>query len=113
MASVDLQWNGDAIVDKYRQAQKLGVAEVAALCVVDAARNTPVRTGTAQGSVRAEPPKVEGNAVSTIWGSFDVNYYIWLELRGNMLRNAADRYYGRLAEAISKRAKQMRLGGTA
>ena len=40
--------------------------------------------------------------ISRMWGSHDVDYYIWLELRGNMLRNAADQYYPKLGEAIKR-----------
>lgn len=104
MASdVKLDWKGDDIAAKVREAQIGGVNEVAVLCAADAAQNTPVRTGLAQGSVKAEPARAEGKRVFTLWGSFDVNYYIWLELRLNMLRNAADQYYPKLAEAIKKR----------
>ena len=104
----DLEWNGDAIVNQYRQAQVDGVNEIAVQCAVNAAQNTPVVTGLAQGSVKALPAQVRGTEVFTIWGSFDVNYYIYLELRKNMLRNAADEFYGQLPKAIRKYAKQAR-----
>ena len=100
-----LKWNGDEIISKFQKAQVAGIAEVATLAVGDAAADTPVKTGLAQGSVRAETPKVEDTRVSTVWGSFDVEYYIWLELRGNMLRNAADAHYPGLAAAIRKHLK--------
>ena len=104
----DLEWNGDAIVNQYRQAQVDGVNEIAVKCAVNAAQNTPVVTGLAQGSVKALPAQVQGETVFTIWGSFDVNYYVYLELRKNMLRNAADEFYGQLPAAIRKYAKQAR-----
>lgn len=100
-----LDWKGDDVLSKTQQAQVGGVNEVAAECAVDAAKNTPVRTGLAQGSVRANPAQVQGKRVSALWGSHDVNYYIWLELRGNMLRNAADQFYPKLGEAIKKRMR--------
>ena len=100
-----LKWNGDDIISKFKQAQVAGVAEVAALSVADAARDTPVKTGLAQGSVRAEVPRVEGENVYTLWGSFDVNYYIVIELRKNPLRNSADKNYPKLAAAIKKHAQ--------
>ena len=104
----DLEWNGDAIVNQYRQAQVDGINEIAVKCAVNAAQNTPVVTGLAQGSVKALPAQVRGETVFTIWGSFDVNYYIYLELRKNMLRNAADEFYSQLPAAIRKYAKQAR-----
>ena len=103
-----LKWNGDEIISKYQQAQVAAIAEVATQSAVNAAINTPVVTGLAQGSVKADIPQVAGNRVFTLWGSFDVNYYIWLELRLNMLRNAADEFYPGLAAAIRKHAKQAR-----
>ena len=104
----DLEWHGDAILNLYRESQKAAVNEVAALCVVSAARDTPVITGLAQGSVRAEPARAEGSHVFTIWGSFDVDYYIFIELRTHPLRNAVDEHYGKLASTIRKFAKQAR-----
>ena len=111
MASgVGLDWNGDAIVNQYRQAQVDGVNEIAVQCVQTAtpAPPHPFKTGLAQGSVKALPAQVRGSEVFTLWGSFDVNYYIILELRGNMLRNSADENYPNLPKAIRKHAKQAR-----
>ena len=100
-----LNWKGPTVLNKTRKAQIGGVNEIATLSATGAAKNTPVRTGTAQGSVRAEQARAQGKRVSALWGSFDVDYYIWLELRGNMLRNAADQYYPKLADAIKKRMR--------
>ena len=106
----DLEWNGDTIVNQYRQAQVDAINEIAVKCVQTAtpAPPHPFKTGLAQGSVKALPAQVKGSGVFTIWGSFDVNYYIHLELRGNMLRNAADEVYPQLPAAIRKHAKQAR-----
>ena len=95
-----LQWNGDAILAKHRQAQAAAVAEVTTLAAADAAANTPVDTGRAQRSVQAQPAQALENRTGASWGSFGVPYYIFLELRGNMLRNAADRFYPQLASAL-------------
>lgn len=100
-----LNWRGNQVLNNVRKAQIGGVNEIATLSATDAAIDTPVRTGTAQGSVKAEPARAQGNRVFTLWGSFNVVYYIWLELRKNMLRNAADKYYPRLADAIKRRVK--------
>ena len=100
-----LNWKGATVLNKVRKAQIGGVNEIASLSATGAAKDTPVLTGTAQGSVRAEPARAQGSRVFTIWGSFDVNYYIWLELRGNMLRNNADQYYPKLADAIKRRVR--------
>ena len=96
-----LQWNGDAILARHRQAQKAAVEEVTTLAAAAAAADTPVDTGRAQRSVQALPAQsLRANRTGATWGSFGVPYYIFLELRGNMLRNAADRYYPQLARAL-------------
>ena len=95
-----LQWNGDAILARHRQAQKAAVEEVTTLAAADAAADTPVDTGRAQRSVQAQPAQSQGNRTGASWGSFGVPYYIFLELRGNMLRNAADQHYPQLARAL-------------
>ena len=95
-----LQWNGDAILAKTRTAQAAAVAEVTTLAAAAAAADTPVDTGRAQRSVQALPAQPQGNRTGATWGSFGVPYYIFLELRGNMLRNAADQHYPHLATAL-------------
>ena len=102
-----LDWKGSSVLSKTRKAQVEGVNEIAVACVAEAAKVPPhpIKTGLAVGSLKAEPAKVQGSRVSALWGSFDVDYYIWLELRGNMLRNSADKNYPKLAEAIKERMK--------
>ena len=102
-----LDWQGSSVLSKTRKAQVEGVNEIAVACVQEAGKVPPhpFQYGIAVGSLKAEPAKVQGTRVSALWGSFDVDYYIWLELRGNMLRNSADKNYPKLAEAIKKRMK--------
>ena len=95
-----LQWNGAAILAKTRTAQAAAVAEVTTLAAAAAAADTPVDTGRAQRSVQAQPAQSQDNRTGASWGSFGVPYYIFLELRGNMLRNAADQHYPQLATAL-------------
>ena len=104
----DLEWNGDAILNRYREAQKAAVNEVAALCVVSAARNTPVITGLAQGSVRAEPARLEAATCSQSGDHSTWTTTFSSRLRKHPLRNAVDEHYGKLAPTIRKFAKQAR-----
>ena len=85
-----LNWNGPLLIAKMRQAQPAAIADVTTAAAEAAAANTPVDTGRAQRSVQALPATRHGNRTGARWGSFGVPYYIFLELRGNMLRNAAD-----------------------
>lgn len=98
-----LDWNGGALLAASRQAQKTGIEKIAKQCAAAAAADTPVRTGRAQRSLRAAPAQTHGNRTGAAWGSFGVPYYIFLELRANMLRNAADQHYPQLAVLIAER----------
>jgi len=70
---------------------------------------TPVVTGIAQGSVRFNPAQQEGSKFVGTWGSFKVDYYIFLEIGargrsgGHMLRQGADAAYPGLAKRIKRR----------
>ena len=75
-----LDWKGDQIKDRLLTAARQGIDETMAACVVDAKRETPVRTGALQGSVRFEPAKVRGNEAKGTWGSFDINYAFYIEV---------------------------------
>lgn len=105
---MSLIWRGGEIQKKIQQAARRGIDETLARCVPIAKANTPVRTGTAQGSIKFEPAIVKGNRVVGRWGSFNVRYFIWLEIgaRGkpgrHMLRSAAAREYPQLKARIKK-----------
>ena len=43
-------------------------------------------------SVAVREVESDGGGMSVEWGSFGVPYFIYLELKGNMLRNAADKF---------------------
>ena len=69
-----LDWKGDQIKDRLLNAARQGIEETMAACVVDAKHNVPVATGTLQGSIQYEPPRIERNKAIGLWGSFDVVY---------------------------------------
>ena len=104
-----LIWFGNRIKDKWLEAARQAIDETMADCVNTAKPLTPVRTGTLQGSERFEPAEVKGDEVVGEWGSFDVNYAIYVETgsRGRfgryMLRQAADQHYPELKENIRRR----------
>ena len=104
-----LNWNAPRIVAKIRQAAPAAIAEITTAAASTAAENTPVDTGRAQRSVKAQPAKRLSNRTGARWGSRAVPYYIFLELRANMLRNAADEHYPNLAAAL---ASHLQAGGT-
>lgn len=67
---------------------------------------TPVVTGTAQGSIRFEPVKwIDGRLVGE-FGSYNVDYFKWLELGTrymvglHILRRAADLEFPKLGDNI-------------
>ena len=49
-------------------------------CVTDAKPNTPFITGALSRSIRFDPAKEEGNTVVGVWGSFDINYALAVEM---------------------------------
>lgn len=99
-------WNGKKIERKYLDASRRGVDLTTARCVAPAKRLTPVITGTAQGSIQSRPSRVERGGIVGVWGSFQVDYFFWLEIgaRGRpghfMLRRAADQIYPSLRSTI-------------
>ena len=91
---------GDATVD--------GVDDTLAECVRVVKPLTPVETSILQGSMRLEPAKRQGSRVHGQWGSFDVNYALWVEIGSHgrpgvhMLERTADQVYPSLAGNIKK-----------
>ena len=104
-------WNGKKIARKYLVAARRGVDMTTAACVAPAKMLTPVITGTAQGSIQMRPARIVGQGVVGVWGSFQVDYFIWLEIgaRGRpghfMLRRTADAVYPRLRANIRLAAR--------
>jgi len=109
-----LDWNGDALKRKVVEAQRLAVDATMASCIVEAKSRVPVRTATLQGSIRMEPARPVGDLVVGRWGSFEVNYALWVEIGTHRsgaqpyLRPAADHQYPLLAGYIRAAFKAAR-----
>lgn len=87
MASQSLTWNGAAITERMRAAQKLGVNATMSRCVVHAKSNHSWknRTGVLEGSIDiADFAAVRGLGVEGRWGSKDVVYARIHELGGTI-----------------------------
>lgn len=101
---MSLTWHGERIAARMVAASVKGVDDTTAATAIYAKRNHPGwrnRTGTAEGSIRMDPARVEGDRVRGRVGSFAVNYFIFLELiHGSALRNAADVEFPSLARRI-------------
>lgn len=71
-------------------------------------------TGLAEGSIRMEPATIQGDHVVGYFGSFDVNYFIWLEIGANghagdfTLRRAADAEFPSLGRRLAARIGGLR-----
>ncbi len=108
-----VEWNGPEIDRKYKEAARIGIDMTTASCVAPAKTNTPVVTGTAQGSIQFRPARIRRDRVSGLWGSFRVNYFIFLEIgaRGRtghlMLRRAADMMYPSLTANIRSARRRL------
>ena len=108
----DLNWYGDAILKSLLEAAREGIDETMEEATADAVANTPVVTGTLQGSIRPhEPAEIKGKMVEGVWGSQAVHYAIYVETgtsrsRGrHMLGNAADKEYPKLTQRIARNVK--------
>jgi hypothetical protein len=107
---MSLKWNGDEIERKMLAAQKFGIDQTMAACVVDAKSNYypghGFVTGVLQGSIQMRQAKHRGDRVVGLWGSFDVDYALSIEKGSGLmpgqgqLQNAADSEYPKLASRI-------------
>jgi hypothetical protein len=104
---MSLTWNGPEVQRKVIAAAIQGVEATMTLCVIDAKNNHGGwinRTGNAERSIniyqhaRLEP----GGEVAGLWGSADVNYFIFLERQYFTLRRSRDRNYRRLMSLIRR-----------
>jgi hypothetical protein len=65
------------------------------------------RTGTAEGSIRGQPARRERGGIVGRFGSFDVDYFIWLEIGANghpgdnTLRRGADAEFPKAPQRIA------------
>ncbi len=107
--ATQLRWRGAQVKDKLLRAAKDGIDETTAESVTEAKRIVPVDTSTLQGSIRFDPAQIGRNKVVGEWGSFDVDYAIYVELgtykmrAQPYLRPTADREYPKLKGRIARR----------
>ncbi len=99
-------WTGDNVKRQVAQASRRGIDVTLARCIGPAKNLTPVVTGTAQGSIMMKAAKIVGKFVTGKWGSWDVEYFIWLEIGAHgrrayrMLQQTADAQYPKLPAHI-------------
>lgn len=98
--------------ERLDQAARQAVDDVTAAAAIYAKQNHPGWnnvTGLAEGSIRMEPAVDEGERVVGYFGSYDVNYFIWLEIGANghpgdyTLRRAADAEFPSLGRRLAQR----------
>lgn len=106
---VKIDWKGPQVEERVQRAIPLAMDDTTAAAAIFAKGNHPGwknRTGTAEGSIRAEPARREGGGWHAEFGSYGVDYFIWLEIgaRGrsgdNTLRRAADAEFPRLPDRL-------------
>ena len=105
------QWNGDVIFRKTVEAARTAMDDTMARCVVEAKIRVPTLTTTLQGSIEMRPTRREGELLVGLWGSFQVNYAIYVEVGTSRMsaqpymRPAADHEYPLLPGRIRARIK--------
>ena len=107
---MSVKWNGAQVLAKVLLATRVGIDKTMSEASIDAKRNHPGWknvTGTAEGSIRpVQFAEQKGSKTSGTWGSVDVQYFVWLELKhGSALRNAADKNYPNLKKYIQEAMK--------
>ena len=107
-----LDWRGDQVRNKVREAERFGINETLSACVINAKGLVRVKSATLQGSIRAEMAADDGGGMRGEWGSYGVDYalpqetgpvnvsYTWGYTP--FLRPTADQEYPRLRERIQR-----------
>ena len=112
---MSLEWKGDALKQKVREASAYGIDQTMAKCIVHAKSNYypghGLVTAALQGSIRMKAAVIRVAHVIGQWGSFDINYAENIEKGSGrrpgqgQLQNAADDEYPLLGGRIRKRLK--------
>lgn len=102
---MSVKWHGERFRNRVMAIIVQAVDDTTAAAAIHAKQNHPGwrnRTGTAEGSIRFDPAKqIAPGLIRGRFGSFAVNYFIWLELKhGAALRMAADVEFPRLPDRI-------------
>lgn len=106
-----MRWRGREVEDRVIRAAKLGIDATTAQMVKTAKRihTWKNRTGLAEGSIRMTPAEVKSDgSIVGEFGSFGVEYFIWLELGSSTqparpsLRPAFDQEAPNLVDNIRK-----------
>lgn len=110
MRQIRREWNGVRISNRVAGAALRAIDDTTAAASLSARQHHGWRnrTGTAEGSIRPEPARQVGPAhFRGLFGSFDVNYFIWLEIgaRGRpgdyTLRRAADAEFPKVGDRFA------------
>lgn len=101
------KWYGEELKKKMDQVVPLAINSILADCVRESKAVVPVRTAILQGSIQMRVAEKGGSSGwSGTWGSWNVNYAIFVELgtqfmrARSYLRSVADRLYPQLADRI-------------
>ena len=89
-----MRWRGSVVAAKVVAATRLAIDETTTAMVRDAKANHPWhnRIGTLEGSIQMRPAEVELDDIVGVFGSFQVEYALYLELdeQWTFLRPAFD-----------------------
>ena len=104
--SVKFTWRGELHKAAAAEAQRRGLTAAAADAVTVAQTVVPVDTGNLKNSITFTPVKGGGKGYSTQFGSFTINYALWVEIGTRKMsaqpyiRPAADRIGPKLGDYI-------------
>ena len=101
---VRFTWRGEQVKKKIREASKKGLDKTGADCVTTAKirPRMPFMFGFLQGSMQMRPAEERDNKIVMLWGSFEIEYALYQELRKGFMRHAMDQHYGELVQNIKR-----------
>ena len=104
MTKIVVVWHGDEFLKRVDRAQRLAIYETTAAAALEAQKDLypghGLITGLLQGSIKSEQARRIPTGWMGIWGSFDVLYAVFIEIRYGFLRKAAEGEYPKLLGRI-------------
>jgi hypothetical protein len=80
---MQINWRGTEVADKVIAASALAIDQTTAAAVNQAKQHHQFanQSGTLEGSLQMRPAELQGGGeLVGLWGSFDVDYALWMEL---------------------------------
>lgn len=107
--TVTIVWKGVDVVKAMSDDIQAAINDTTAAAAISAKKSHPTwrnRTGTAEASIQMRPAVKKRGSWTGLFGSFDVVYFIWLEIGTRFragdftIRRAADAEFPRVSDRL-------------